>query len=776
MKEPPFCSWLPSLLPSLLPSPLSPPRPSKRAFTIADLYKIKNVTDPVYSPDGKRVAFVVTEFFLEEGKTNSDIFVMNADGTGLRRMTRDDAADSSPRWSPDGRSLLFVSTREDGAQAWTMPIEGGEAAKLTSFAMEVSSPRWLPDGKKILFYTEVFPECGGDDACNKALADDIEKGPVHAHLADDLLYRHWTFWKDGKRFHTILFDTEAKTYVDLTPRNMDAPSFLSGGANAGLDLSPDGSEICVAANADPNEWETTNKDLWLVSTVGRAPGASAGSSDGSGSSSGGSPAGDMKNITDENEAYDGNPQYSPDGRYIAYLMQKIPAFEADLFRLALYDRRTGEKKILTEDFDNWVGNFEWAPDSKSIYFTSDTQGANPLYKIDLASRKITRLVDLRTIDSFDISPDGRSVVVSRRSVGEPREIWTCATNGKSAKRITTFNKAVEDEVDIRPAEEMWIDSPTGKKIHTFVVKPHGFDPAKKYPLILNVHGGPQQQWMDAFRGDWQVYPGCGYVVAFPNPHGSTGYGQEFTHAISRDWGGKVYEDCHGRRRFPGIASLDRQGPDGRDGVVVRRVHDDVVRGSHGSLQVSRVDDGLVQPHVDVGRDRGALVSAVRPRRGAVGVRRLREMVAAVRRRQVQDADPRHHGGEGLPHTLYREPAVLHRAPQEGRAGAAHRIRERRPLAERGEVDAALLRGAPRLVPHLSGRRAFAVRCEGHGEKPGIRDEGVKAGRAERVSRALRGSDRGSPAAVMVRAARWRPRAPAPRVSAAVGGWPTGPAR
>ena len=492
----------------------------KRAFTIADLYKIKSVTDPEYSPDGKKVAFAVTEYFLEEGKTNSDIFLMNADGTGLRRMTRDDAAEYTPRWSPDGKWLLFVSTREGGAQAWKMPVEGGEPTKVTNFSMGVSGPRWLPGGKKILFYTEVFPECGADDECNKTLADDIDKGPVHAHLADDLLYRHWDFWKDGKRFHTIVYDTETKTYLDLTKGDIDAPSFLSGGGNAGLDVSPDGNELCVAANADPNEWETTNKDLWLVPTAG----------------------GDLKNITDENEAYDGNPQYSPDGRYIAYLVQKVPGFEADLFRLALYDRKTGETTILTDSFDNWVGIFVWAPDSRSIYFTGDYQGTNPLYKIDIASKKTSQIVDFRTIDSFDISPDGRSVVVSRRSVGEPREIWTCNTNGKSIGRLTTFNKPVENEVDIRPAEEMWIDSPTGRKIHTFVVKPHEFDPAKKYPLILNVHGGPQQQWMDSFRGDWQVYPGCGYVVAFPNPHGSTGYGQEFTHAISRDWAGKVYED------------------------------------------------------------------------------------------------------------------------------------------------------------------------------------------------------------------------------------------
>ena len=491
----------------------------KRALTIEDLYKIKNVTDPQYSPDGKRIAFSVTEYDLKKGKSNSDVYVMNADGSGLRRLTNRSDADYHPRWSPDGKSLLFVSSRENGDQVWKLPIDGGEARQLTDFSMGVSDPRWLPGGKRIVFYTDVYPECGADSKCNKELDDDINDGVIQAHVADDLLYRHWTHWKDGRRQHTLIFDTELESYVDLTPGEMDAPSFTAGG-HAGFDVSPDGAELCVAGNADPNEWETTNKDLWLVPTAG----------------------GERKNITDENEAYDADPQYSPDGRYIAYVMQKIPTFEADLFRLALYDRKTGEKTVLTDDFDNWVDQYEWAPDSRSIYFTAQAPGTNPLYKIDIKSKKIEEVVNFRTIDSFDISPDGKNVAASRRSIGEPQEIWSATTKGKSLKRLTTFNKAVEEEVDIRPAEEVWIDSPTGKKIHTFVVKPHGFDPNKKYPFILNVHGGPQQQWLDSFRGDWQVYPGAGYVIAFPNPHGSNGFGQEFTHEISRDWAGKVYDD------------------------------------------------------------------------------------------------------------------------------------------------------------------------------------------------------------------------------------------
>jgi dipeptidyl aminopeptidase/acylaminoacyl peptidase len=224
------------------------------------------------------------------------------------------------------------------------------------------------------------------------------------------------------------------------------------------------------------------------------------------------------------------------------LKQEVPTYEADRFRLALIDRKTGEKRVLTEAFDYWVTHYRWSPDSKRIYFTADYHGSSPLFGVDIRTGKIEQIADIRTIDSFDLSPDGRTIVASRRAIAEPQELWSVGTKGGSGKRVTTFNAPVENEVDIRPAEEVWVDSPTGRKIHTFVVKPHGFDPNRKYPFILNVHGGPQSQWMDSFRGDWQVYPGAGYVIAFPNPHGSTGYGQDFTRAISRDWAGKVYED------------------------------------------------------------------------------------------------------------------------------------------------------------------------------------------------------------------------------------------
>ncbi len=497
---------------------IAPADAQQRAFTIPDLYRLRAVEDPQLSPDGREIAFVVREDDLIKGTGNSDIYMIHTDGTHLRRMTYDPAADHHPRWSADGGSLLFLSTRKNGSQAWAMPADGGEPRQLTDFSPGVGDPIWTPDGQGIVFTSDVFPECGASDSCNASISDAMAKGPLKAHMADALLYRHWTSWRDGKRTHVLQCHLATKSYRDLTPGDFDSPAFSLGGG--GFALSPDGKELCFVSKRDAHEAENTNKDLWIVPLSGGPP----------------------RNLTAANKGSDSNPVYSPDGKYIAYLTQVTPNYEADCLRIALFDRQTRQTSILSGAFDNWATGLAWGHDARTIYFTADVKGHVPLFSIDIATRAITRVVDVQTIDAFSVAETGSGIAFVRRSVGEPRELWAVDAKGNSLRRLTLFNKEIEDAVDIRPAEELWIPSPTGRMIHTFLVKPHGFDPAKKYPLILNVHGGPQMQWTDGFRGDWQVYPGAGYIVAFPNPHGSTGYGQEFTAAISRDWGGKVYED------------------------------------------------------------------------------------------------------------------------------------------------------------------------------------------------------------------------------------------
>jgi dipeptidyl aminopeptidase/acylaminoacyl peptidase len=490
---------------------------SKRAFTIEDLYRVKNIGELSLSPDGNTLLYTVTSRDLPRGKSSTNIWMMNTDGSNAHAVTGG-TSDGSPRLSPDGKQLAFI---RDG-NLFVLPLSGGEAHALTSVSTGVSDPVWSPDGKWIAFASDVYPECNGDDACNKRIADRWSKGKLKAHMADTLLYRHWTAWKDGTVTHTFVADASSGEVRDLTPGAFDAPPFSLGGPPQ-YAFSPDSKELAIASNHDSDPASSTNSDLWLVAVAG----------------------GNARNITPSNKSFDNSPQYSPDGRYIAYRTQATPRYESALIQLSVYDRQSGTSRVVSGNFNNWIDDFKWSGDSKSILFTGPVEGINPVYRLDLATSKWTQIWADKTVDAFEVGKNGRDVFYIRRSVGEPSEIYRAEigeTFAPSRRKLTHVNETLQNEVDIRPAETMWVTGADNARVEVFIVKPHNFDPAKKYPLILNVHGGPQSQWADAFRGDWQVYPGAGYVVAFPNPHGSTGYGQEFTAEISGDWGGKVYED------------------------------------------------------------------------------------------------------------------------------------------------------------------------------------------------------------------------------------------
>ena len=642
---------------------------AKRAFTIEDLYRIRGIDALHVSPAGKTILYTLYTNDLAKAKRTGHIWLMDADGKNTRQFTFGEKGESSPSFSPDGKSIAFISSRDgsDNDNLYVISASGGEARQLTNISTGVGDPLWSPDGKWIAFSSDVYPECSADDACNKKIEQRWSKGPLHAHMADALLYRHWTQWKDGKRTHILLADVSSGAVRDLTPGDFDSPPFQLGGALQ-YDFSPDSAELAFGSNHDRDQASSTNSDVWIVSLAGNQL---------SGNQS-------PRNITASNPAFDGHPKYSPDGKYIAYQMQKQPGYESDLFRLAIFDRYTGTSRVLTESFRNWVDAFQWASDSKSLYFDAPVEGDNPIFRVTLDSGSIQQVLLDRAIDSFELTSDNHRIVYTRRSFSDPIEIYAVdLADGKSStpQRLSHFNDEVANEVDIRPAERIWVKGADGTKIEVFVVKPHDFDPSKKYPLILNVHGGPQFQWQDSFRGDGQVYPGAGYVVAFPNPHGSTGYGQDFTAEISGDHGGKVFEDL--MKVTDELAKLPYVDPDrmGAMGWSYGGYMMNWIEGHTTRFKAIASMMGIFDLRSMYGATEELWFPEWDYKGSAVELRPVREVLAFLLREELQDAVPGDFGRARLSRPLHAVAADVHVAARDESPVEADHLFERRPLAE-----------------------------------------------------------------------------------------------
>jgi dipeptidyl aminopeptidase/acylaminoacyl peptidase len=549
---------------------------AKHPFTFEDMMKLKRVGEPVPSPDGKWVLFAAVDVDLAANKKTSHIWIVPLAGGPERVLIADQDGDR-PRWAPDGKRFAFISNKDGGSQVWVAGFDGTTGAvtgvhQLTRIATEADGELWSPDGKSILFTSDVYPECDNEVFvreynCNLGKRDEVEKSKVKALVFDHLLYRHWNAYKEGKRSHILVMpapdleeswgplkDPKRRHYSnwlffhDLTPGDYDAPVFSLGGQD-NYAFSPDGQEICYTSNHDKVEATSTNNDLWIVSVNGGA----------------------AKNITADNPASDSTPLYSPDGKYIAYRAQQRPGYESDRFRLMLYDRKTGEKKNLTEDFDAWVGTFTWAPDSKRIYFAFECAGYAPVVyadidrplKVPAAWFSVQRGETSFTLyppksgppfdDDLRLSPDGKTLLFTRMSLRHPSEIYSekleNADPAKSeseigAKALTRLNDAVLSQVDMSPLESFWFTGAHGDKVEGFLVKPPNFDASHKYPVKFLIHGGPQGAWGDdwSFRWNPELFAANGHVVVMINFHGSTGYGQKFIDAINGDWGGAPFED------------------------------------------------------------------------------------------------------------------------------------------------------------------------------------------------------------------------------------------
>jgi len=491
----------------------------KRPITHDDLFNLRRVSDPQVSPDGMRIAYTVTVYNKKENSSNSDIWLVSISGGEPRQLTSSPKSDANPRWSPDGKDIAFISGRSGTPQIYVIPVSGGEARRISSVSTGAGGVIWSPDGKQFAFTSTVFPDLKGDAANGDRLKEQAEN-PVKAKIFDRLLYRHWNVWTNDTRSHIFTIPVSGGEAADMTPGDVDAPPISLGGAQDYV-FSPDSREICYVKNTDPVVAVSTNNDLYVVDCA----------------------TGKERKITG-NPANDHSPSYSPDGRFIAYVAMKRPGFESDKLSLMLYDRRTGGREQLTEAYDRSVSQYIWSPDGNALYFTANDRGENSMYAVDVHTKRVDQLTEGSYNANIRITPDGGSLVFLSQAVNAPAEIFTCDISGKNITQLTRTNSGLLAELDMNPVEHFWFEGAEKTQVHGMLLKPPGFDPGRKYPLIFLVHGGPQGMWGDMFHYRWnaQMFAAPGYVVVMVNPRGSTGYGQKFTDEISGDWGGRVFED------------------------------------------------------------------------------------------------------------------------------------------------------------------------------------------------------------------------------------------
>ena len=494
--------------------------PAKHAITFQDLMALSRVSEAQISPDGKWVAYRVGTPDMAANRIPGNIWVVSTGGGAPRQLTSS-GRDSRPVWSPDGKRLAFLSSRDGTSQIYVISLDGGEAVKMTSLSTGADNVQWSPDGQWLAFTSEVYPYCQ-DDACNSQRDAEREKSKVKARIYDRLLYRHWTVWSEGKRSHLFVVPVGGGTPRDVTPgAEYDVPPVQRGGAED-IAFSPDNKEICFTAVTDPMEAISTNGDLFTVPVAGGAP----------------------KRIT-TSTGFDGSPTYSPDGQTIAYRSQARAGFEADLWRLMLYDRASGRHAVLNEKFDRSVEHIVWSPDSKTIYFDAEDRAEKPVYAVAATAGAEPKQILADTYNSdISLSGDGHTLTFTRQHLTMPAEVFVASSDGSNVRQLTQVNAAVLAKLAMSPAEKFGFAGAEGTQVMGMLVKPPFFDASKKYPLVLVAHGGPQTMWSNAWGYRWnpQMFAAPGYVVLLINRRGSTGFGQKFTDEISGTYGTKDFED------------------------------------------------------------------------------------------------------------------------------------------------------------------------------------------------------------------------------------------
>ncbi len=490
-------------------------------FCVHDLWAMERISDPQVSPiDGAMIVFEKKVYDLDENKGRSDLWLVQTDGTGLRRLTNDPAGSTQPRWASDGAAVWFLSARSGSTQVWRIPIDGGEAEQITHEPLDVPHLVLSNDGRHFAYTMEVFP--GSTPEETKERLDEKEEAKATGRVYESLFIRHWDAWKDGRRAHVFVRSLDSEQLIDVMKTlDGDVPSKPFGGSEEITFVPGEEALIFCASGAGRAEAWSTERSLFCVPLDGSSP---------------------PRCLTEGNAAWMTHPVFSPDGTTLAYLAMQRPGYEADRFRIVLMPWPGGPPRVLTEAWDRSPASIVWSANGKTIYAVADHLGQRSLFAVDVDSGEPRTLVRDGTVSDPVVT--GSRIIFGLRQLRSPVELHTVNADTGDVAAVTTVNATMMASVRMGEPEQFTFAGWDDEVVHVYVVKPADFDADRRYPVAFLIHGGPQGSFGNDFHYRWnpQVYAGAGYAVVMVDFHGSTGYGQAFTDSIRDDWGGKPFVD------------------------------------------------------------------------------------------------------------------------------------------------------------------------------------------------------------------------------------------
>ncbi|MES2861057.1 MAG: S9 family peptidase [Pseudomonadota bacterium] len=508
--------------PALAQTSDAPSAAAERAFTYTDMLNANRLSDPRVSPDGTKVVYAVRATDMEANRGVSSLFIQDLNGRGEpRRLAISEGGANTARWGSDG-ALYFLSGRSGTSQIWKTDATGARATQVTTLPIDVNAYRLSPDASKIAVSLAVYPTCD-DLACSVARGEEAAGRKSTGQVYDRMFVRHWDTWADGTQNHLFVVNADGSGEPAWVTHGFDGdtPSKPFGDESE-FTFTPDGSAIVFSARvAGQTEPWSTNFDLFKTTGL-TGPG--------------------FENLTDDNDAWDTGPVYSPDGRTLAYRAMARPGFEADRYQIVLMDVATGAKRQVAANWDRSADTLQWSADGRSLFVTAGDVGQVKLFQIDAANGAVVPITGPGHVSAFEQTPSG--FVLAMDSLTSPSELYVKTFRGRELPiQITDVNPEL-DSRQFGEAEQFSFPGWNNETVHGYVIKPAGYVEGRKYPVAFLIHGGPQGSFGNSWSYRWnpESYAGAGYAVVMIDFHGSTGYGQGFTDAISEHWGDRPLED------------------------------------------------------------------------------------------------------------------------------------------------------------------------------------------------------------------------------------------